>query len=105
MKVQLHKLARTTPAIRREIQMSGEISNSVLAKKYGVDISTIRKWKSRKSVEDLSHTRHNLGASTNAVEEELIGDLRTRLCLSVDDITEVMKRCVNSKLSRSSIYI
>ena len=38
------------------------------------------------------------------VEEEIIRDLRVRLFLSLNDITEVVKRCVNPALSRSAIH-
>ncbi len=55
MIVKLHKQARTTPAIRQEIrQATGNLAE--LAARYNVTIYTIRKWKSRDSVEDRSHT-------------------------------------------------
>ncbi len=38
------------------------------------------------------------------IEEALIVELRRDVGLSIDDITEVMHRCVNAKLSRSAIY-
>ena len=40
----------------------------------------------------------------SAAEEELVVELRLKLDLSLDDICEVMNRCVNDKLTRSSIY-
>jgi len=42
--------------------------------------------------------------STCLEEEEIIVELRQRVGLSLDDITEVMRRCVNPHLSRSAIY-
>ena len=99
----LHKKARTTPEVRSEI-MKSDLSAYELAKKYGVTPATIYKWKKRKDVSDLPHTRHNLLTSTSEVEEELIVQLRTKLELSVDDITYVMQKCVNKSLSRSAIY-
>ena len=42
--------------------------------------------------------------SLSAIEEELVCELRTRLQLPLDDIAEVMHRCVNEKLSRSAIH-
>ena len=51
MEVLLHKLARTTPATRREIQVSN-LSYKALAKKYNISVSTVSKWKNRNSVED-----------------------------------------------------
>jgi transposase-like protein len=38
------------------------------------------------------------------VEEEIVKELREKLGLSIDDITEVMNRCLNPSLTRSSIY-
>jgi hypothetical protein len=51
--VNLHKIARTTPEIRREIQPSS-LSERVLARKYGVSRPKIRKWASREGVLDRS---------------------------------------------------
>src|SRR6202034_3039646 len=42
--------------------------------------------------------------SLSALEEALVCELRTKLQLPLDDITEVMRRCVNAKLSRSAIH-
>jgi transposase InsO family protein len=104
MLIRLHKNATTTPAIRTEIQASGE-PVAVLAARYGVSQSAIRRWRGRRGeVHDRSHVRHHLGQSTDPTEEALISELRTQLGLSLDDITEVMRRCVNAKLSRSAIH-
>ncbi len=103
MEIVLHKLARTTPAIRSEIKGS-KLSYRELADTYNVSIDTIYKWKHREDTKDRSHARHNLLSSISSAEEEIIIELRSKLELSLDDITEVMKRCVNPKLSRSSIY-
>ena len=103
MKVNLHANARTTPAVRSYIQNS-PLSVAVLAKELGVSETTIRRWKVRNEVNDRSHVRHNLGQSTSLTEERLITSLRHDLGLSLDDIVEVMHRCVNATLSRSAIY-
>ena len=42
--------------------------------------------------------------SLSPMEEALVCELRTRLQLPLDDTTEVMRRCVNEKLSRSTIH-
>jgi len=57
MIVNLHKKARTTPEIRREIQAS-TLSERELARTYGVSRPTIRKWKQREEVFDRSHRPH-----------------------------------------------
>ena len=103
MDIKLHANAKTTPKIRRYIHHS---TNSVkeLCEQLNLSESTVRKWRKRESFTDRSHTRHNLGQSMNAVEEELIVELRERVGLSIDDITEVMNRCcTRRKLSSSAI--
>ena len=47
----LHKRATTTQATRRAIQNSEE-SQALLAKRYGINIKTVAKWKKRSGVED-----------------------------------------------------
>jgi transposase len=103
MEITLHKLARTTPAIRLEIQQS-KLTYKELARKFGVSVDTIYRWKKRDNGHDRSHARKNLLSSLSSVEEHIVVELRKSLDLSLDDITEVMKRCINPDLSRSSIY-
>lgn len=102
-KISLHKLARTTHAVRAEIK-SSPLSGRELAKQLGLSLDTIYKWKRREVVYDKSHTRHNLLSSLSPTEEEIVLELRTKVGLSLDDITEVMNRCINETLTRSSIY-
>ncbi len=103
MQIDLHANATTTPKIRAYIQQS-KASVSVLAAELNVTETTIRRWRKRNDVADASHARHNLGQSTNPTEEALITGLRQDVGLSLDDIVEVMHRCVNADLSRSAIY-
>jgi transposase InsO family protein len=103
MQVKLHANARLTPLQRKEVQESRE-GVRALALRYGVTETTIRRWRSRTEVHDRSHVRHDLGQSTSPVEEELIVALRRDAALSLEDIVEVMHRCVNPDLSRSAIY-
>lgn len=110
MTITLHKNATTTPAIRTYIRES-PLGIRALARELGLSETTVRKWKYRSDPYDRSHTRHELGQSTTPAEEEIIKELRTRVALSLDDITEVMHRCVihpptvgGEKLSRSAIH-
>ena len=103
MLTHLHANATTTPKVRAEIQASSD-PVAVLALRYGVSETTIRRWRGRTGTEDRSHVRHNLGQATSPVEEAIIAELRTVAGLSLDDITEVMNRCVNAKLSRGSVW-
>jgi hypothetical protein len=75
-----------------------------LAAELGVSETTIRRWRERTTTTDRSHTPKRLMISLSAIEEELVCELRTRLQLPLDDIAEVMHRCVNEKLSRSAIH-
>lgn len=49
----LHGCARMTPAVCKELQNSQK-SVQTLAAHYNISVSTVRKWRSRKSVEDIS---------------------------------------------------
>ncbi len=99
----LHKLATTTPAIRREFQTS-KLSVAKLAKKYGVSPTTVQKWRHREDVYDRSHARHNLLSSISTLHEEVIVELRTRLRLGISDITEVVNRCCKTSYSSSAAH-
>ena len=103
MQLRLHANATTTPKERGYIQASS-LPVAMLAEELGVSETTIRRWKTRTTVHDGSHNPQRLAISLTTVEEELVCELRTRLQLSLDDITEVMRRCVNQKLSRSAIH-
>ena len=103
MQIKLHANATTTPKIRTYIQNS-TASVAELAKELSVSQTTIRRWRARKSTSDRSHKKNNLGQSTSPVKETLITSLRRDVGLSIDDIVDVMHRCVNKKLSRRAIY-
>jgi transposase len=103
MRVELHANATTTPRTRAYIQHS-TASVADLAAELGVSERTIRRWRGRDQVTDRSHRRHRLGQSTTLEEETLICGLRTDVGLGLDDLVEVMQRCVNPSLSRSAIY-
>ena len=103
MRINLHANATTTPKTRAYIQ-SSQASVAALAAELGVSEGTVRRWRRRSDVHDRSHRRHDLNPSTTVEEEALIAGLRGELGLSLDDVVEVMKRCVNQALSRSAIY-
>jgi IS30 family transposase len=103
MQVRLHANAATTPKTRAYIQQS-TASVAELALELGVSETTVRRWKGRDSVADGSHTPKRLAISLTPIEEELVLELRRKLALPLDDLVEVMQRCVNAKLSRSAIH-
>ncbi|EGV27558.1 integrase catalytic domain-containing protein, partial [Thiorhodococcus drewsii AZ1] len=62
MDIRLHKNARTTPAIRRELQAS-TLPSKVLAAQYNLSVQTVRKWRRRTVVEDASRRPHRLSTT------------------------------------------
>src|SRR4051794_40889740 len=103
MDLALHANATTTPKTRSYIQRSKK-PVSELAGELGVSETTIRRWRGRATVADRSHRPKRLATSLSGIEETLVCELRTSLQLPLDDIVEVMRRCVNEKLSRSAIH-
>ena len=103
MRLNLHANAATTPKTRAYIQAS-TAPVAELAAELGVHEKTIRRWRARTSTEDRSHRPKRMSISLTAMQEELVCELRSQLDLPLDDIVEVMRRCLNPKLSRSAIH-
>ena len=103
MELNLHANATTTPKTRAYIQRSKK-SVAELARELGVGENTIRRWRGRTTVADRSHRPNKLSTSLSAMEEALVCELRTALQLPLDDIVEVMRRCIRGDLSRSAIH-
>ena len=103
MMLRLHKLATTTPATRAYIQKS-KATAGALVRELGVSYNTIARWRGRDSVADRSHRPHRVATILTSEEACLAVELRRSLALSLDDIVEVLRRCVNPKLSRSSLH-
>lgn len=105
MDIKLHKQATTTPKIRAEIQAApSRISDSELARQYGVSDSTIRRWRYRDDVQDRSHTRHNLLATLTTDQEAVLIAAREFLRLGLDDLLVVAREFLNPQLSRSGLH-
>jgi transposase len=103
MLVRLHANAATTPRTRALIQ-SSPASVAELAGQLGVSETTIRRWKGRQGTADRPPTPHRLATRFTAEEEEIAAELRTRIGLSLDDILEVMRRCLRRDISRSALH-
>lgn len=103
MQMRLHANATTTPKVREYIRRS-PASVAQLAVELGVSETTIRRWRARDSVADRSSRPRAVKTSLSATEEALTVELRRLGRLSLDDIVEVLRRCVNPALSRSAVH-
>ena len=99
---EVHARARTTPRTRAEIQAS-DGSQRELAERYNVTVSTVRKWRSRDQVQDLSHRPHRLSTTLSLGEEAVVVELRKMLMLPLDDLLVVTREFINALASRSGI--
>jgi transposase InsO family protein/transposase-like protein len=102
MQIKLHANATTTPRIRKLIQESTQ-PVAALAKEFGVAESTIRRWKKRTTVQDGSHTIHNLATTLSKLEELIVIELRKTLLLPLDELLAVTREFINPKVSRSGL--
>ena len=102
MQSNLHNNARTTPAIRREIQ-AFSLSASQLAARHGISKATALQWKKRDSIEDLPHTPHNFSKTMSDQEEFVVIELRTSLLLALDDLLVIVRTFINPNVSRSGL--
>jgi transposase-like protein len=103
MQIKLHANATTTPRTRSYIQTS-TATVAELVEELGINETTVRRWKNRTTVEDKSHRPDNIQTNFSPEEEAIIVELRITVGLSLDDITEVMKRCVMPSASRSAVH-
>ena len=102
MHVNLHKNARTTPAIRRELRAS-TLPIAELARRYGLSKPTVRKWRRREDTADGSHTPHRLQTTLGAPQEAIVVALRQTLLLPLDDLLAVTREFVCEGVSRSGL--
>lgn len=99
----LHKRATTTHAIRTAIQQSKE-SVKAIAEHYSLSQTTVRKWKSRATVEDLPMGKKNRCSTVlSSFEEEMIVRLRVLTQLSLDDLFVVLIESI-PHLKRTTLY-
>jgi len=101
MNIQLHKNARTPPAIRLELQSQPEsVSDRELAEAYHLNRHTVAKWRQRKGVEDASHRPQRLHATA---QEAVVAALRETLLLPLDDLLAVTREFIHPEVSRSGL--
>jgi transposase-like protein len=102
MEINLHPNARTTPAIRLELQNS-DLSTVELASIYNLHRQTVEKWRNRDSTTDASHRPHRLHTTMTEAQEQLVVELRKMLLLPLDDLLVVTREFINPKVSRSGL--
>jgi len=102
MQVNLHKNARTTPAIRAELRVSTR-STAELARTYNLSKATVRKWRRREDGADRSHRPQRLHTTLSPAQEAVVVALRQTLLLPLDDLLAVTREFVNPQVSRSGL--
>lgn len=102
MNINLHKNARTTPTVRKEIRES-TASERELAERYGLNRATIRKWRRRENTADASHCPHTLHTTLTEEQEIIAVELRRTLLLPVDDLLAVIREFMNEEVSRAGL--
>ncbi|UVC17934.1 IS481 family transposase [Mesorhizobium onobrychidis] len=99
----LHRRATTTEAVRRAIQHSQE-SLRALAKRYGIDQKTVRKWRNRISTADLPTGPKKPRSTVLSLEEEaVIVAFRKHTLLALDDCLYALQPSI-PHLTRSSLH-
>ncbi len=99
----LHGSARTTAAVRRAIQHSQESLRS-LAKRHGINLKTVAKWKKRTSAADQRtgpKAPHSTVLSTE--EEAIVVAFRRHTLLPLDDCLYALQPTI-PHLTRSSLH-
>jgi hypothetical protein len=90
MQTRLHKNAKTTFAIRKDIQ-SSSLSVSELAIIYSLDPKTVRKWRKRNILDGVSSRPHHLRTSLSPDEELHICFERKHFEKSIYDLTDTFQ--------------
>lgn len=99
----LHGSAKTTHAVRAELQRS-QASSAELARRFGINEKTVRKWRSRRTVVDEPIGPKERHSSTlSAIEEAAIVALRVQARLPLDGVFVALKDVI-PRLTRSSLH-
>jgi len=98
----LHRNARTTPKTRQEIQLSNQ-TNTELAKKFGIDIATVRKWRGRDFIIDAPVIQKKTRFSFTPWQEYMIMQFRCYLYLGLDDLLMITNKYIKPNTSRSAL--
>lgn len=104
-KQSIHPRARTTPAIRKEIQEAPlSVSTAELARKYNINPNTARKWRKRSSVEDESHAaKRHWNQKLTPSDIQIILATRKHTGLALEDLLKVVTPQLSVSISRSRL--
>ena len=102
MNLNLHKNARTTPAIRQELRESTQ-SERELAREYQLNRGTGRPWRRRDTGQDASHRPHRLHPTLTPAQALVVIELRKTLLLPLDDLLAVTRAFIHPNVSRSGL--
>ena len=92
----VHGSARTTPRVRAELQASKE-KTSVLAERYGLNRTTVTKWRARTSTADAPMgPRSPRSTVLTLIEEAMIVEFRRRTLLPLDDVRGCLKDSIRT---------
>lgn len=99
----LHGSAKTTHAIRGELQRS-QASVASLARRFVINKKTVIKWRKRQSVEDMPMgPKERCSTVLTPIEEAAIVALRVQARLPLDDVYVAPKEVI-PHLTRSSLH-
>lgn len=102
MPTQLHANATTTPEMREFIRES-DLPTALLARLLKVSETTVRKWRKRDFIDDVSNKPHNLNTTLSPAQEYVVVELRKRLLLSLDELLAITQQFINAKVSRAGL--
>lgn len=104
-KQSIHPRARTTPAIRKEIQEApSSVSTAELARRFSVNRNTVAKWRKRKSQEDVSHApKRHWSQKLTASDIQIIVQTRKLTNLPIDDLLVVVNPQLSNPIGRSRL--
>ena len=102
MNLNLHKNARTTPAIRQELRESTQ-SERELAREYHLHRATVRQGRRRATGQDASPRPHRVHPTLTPAQELVVIALRKTLRLPLDDRLAVTREFIHPNVSRSGL--
>jgi transposase InsO family protein len=99
----LHGCAKTTHTVRAELQRS-QAPVAELARRFGINQKTVRKWRARTSIEDRPMgPAERRSTVLSPMEEAAIVALRVQARLPLDDVFVALKDVI-PHLTRSSLH-